>query len=40
VSKPLSHQVIIRAREIINDPRNWIQSCHALFKNGRIAEPQ
>ena len=39
MSKPLAYQVIMRAREIIADKRNWTQGTQAADKNGRPTRP-
>jgi hypothetical protein len=39
MSKPLQHQIIARARQIITDPAHWTQCELAQFKNNRSAKP-
>jgi hypothetical protein len=39
MTKPLTHQVITRARKIIDDECAWVQGCLAVFENGQHAHP-
>jgi hypothetical protein len=39
MSRPLHHQIVARAREIITDPERWTQCELAVRKDGRCAEP-
>ena len=39
MSKPLTYQIVARARQIIADPKHWAQGDYAVFKNGNPAEP-
>src|SRR5262245_33580029 len=39
MSKPLHHQIVARARELVSDPNHWTQGDLAVFKDGRTAEP-
>jgi hypothetical protein len=39
MSKPLTHHVVARAREIIANPDRWTFGQYAAFKNGKVAEP-
>ena len=39
MSRPLHHQIVARAREIIADRDHWTQGELAVFRDGRAAEP-
>jgi hypothetical protein len=39
MSKPLTYQVIMRARDIIADKHHWTQGTQASTKNGRPTRP-
>jgi hypothetical protein len=39
MSKPLHHQIVARAREIIADPGRWVQAEYALAKNDAPVDP-
>jgi hypothetical protein len=39
MSKPLTHQIIARAHQLIEDPAHWIQFWDARFKNGKFCDP-
>jgi hypothetical protein len=39
MSKPLADQIIMRARQLIEDELSWIQYVTAILKNGNPVEP-
>jgi len=39
MSRPLHHQIVARAREIITHPDRWVQAEYALAKNNAPVEP-